>query len=49
MSREEDLIRSTTRAIASAVREVSPLRLEPAAQELETKAVAPGRPRSAHV
>ena len=34
MSREEDLIRSTTRAIASTVREVPPLRLEPAADEL---------------
>jgi len=47
MSREEDLIRSTTRAIASAVREVPPLRLEPAAEELETKAVAPRRPHGA--
>lgn len=37
MSREEDLIRSTTQAIASSVREVPPLRLEP----------APGEPRPA--
>ena len=29
MTREEDLIRSTTQAIASTVREVPPLRLEP--------------------
>jgi hypothetical protein len=34
MSNEEDLIRSTTRAIASTVHEVPPLRLEPAADEL---------------
>ena len=34
MSREEDLIRSTTRAIASTVREVPPLRLESDADEL---------------
>lgn len=37
MSREEDLIRSTTHAIASAVREVPPLRLEQAADELGAK------------
>jgi len=40
MSREEDLIRSTTRAIASTVREVPPLRLEPAAGELRPPARA---------
>jgi hypothetical protein len=40
MSREEDLIRSTTRAIASAVREVPPLRLEAAADELGSPASA---------
>jgi hypothetical protein len=45
MSREEDLIRSTTRAIASTVREVPPLRLEPAAGELRSPARAPRRPR----
>ena len=51
MSREEDLIRSTTRAIASTVREVPPLRLEPAGDELRSPARAPrgarggGRPR----
>lgn len=44
MSREEDLIRSTTRAIASTVREVPPLQLEPAANELESPAFAPRRP-----
>lgn len=47
MSREEDLVRSTTRAIASAVREVPPLRLEPAADEFGTTTVAPHRLRSA--
>ena len=46
MSREEDLIRSTTRAIASAVREVPPLRIEAAADELGAKAVAPHRQHS---
>ncbi len=45
MSREEDLIRSTTRAIASTVREVPPLRLEPAADELRSPARAPRRAR----
>jgi hypothetical protein len=51
MSREEDLIRATTRAIASAVREVPPLRLEQAPDELRSPARAPrglrggGRPR----
>jgi hypothetical protein len=45
MSREEDLIRSTTHAIASTVREVPPLRLEPAAGELQSPARAPRRPR----
>ena len=40
MSREEELIRSTTRAIASAVREVPPLRLEAAADELRSPASA---------
>ena len=34
MTREEDLVRSTTRAIASTVRGVAPLRLEPAPDEL---------------
>jgi hypothetical protein len=43
MSREEDLIRSTTRAIASTVREVPPLRLEPAPDELRFQARAPRR------
>jgi hypothetical protein len=43
MSREEDLIRSTTRAIALAVREVPPLRLEPAADELRAAARAARR------
>lgn len=38
MSREEDLIRSTTRAIASTVREVRPLQLEPAGDELRSRA-----------
>ena len=49
MSREEDLIRSTTHAIASTVREVPPLRLEEAPDELRYPARAPrrgrGRPR----
>ena len=45
MSREEDLIRSTTHAIASTVREVPPLRLEPAADELRSPARAPRRLR----
>jgi hypothetical protein len=48
MSREEDLIRSTTHAIASTVREVPPLRLEPATGELRSPARAPRRPRSAN-
>ena len=34
MTREEDLVRSTTRAIASTVRDVAPLCLEPALDEL---------------
>jgi hypothetical protein len=41
MSREEDLIRSTTHAIAASVREVPPLQLERAADELGSKARAP--------
>jgi hypothetical protein len=45
VSREEDLIRSTTHAIASTVREVPPLRLEPAAEELRSPAHAPRRGR----
>ena len=48
MSREEDLIRSTTRAIASTVREVPPLRLEPAAGGPRSPASAPRRPRRGH-
>ena len=40
MSREEELIRSTTRAIASAVREVPPLRLEAAADELRSPGIS---------
>jgi hypothetical protein len=48
MSREEDLIRSTTRAIASTVREVPPLRLEPAGDELRSPARAPRRARGGH-
>jgi hypothetical protein len=43
MSREEELIRATTRAIASTVREVPPLRLEPAPDELRFQARAPRR------
>jgi hypothetical protein len=43
MSREEDLIRSTTHAIASAVRDVPPLRLEQAPDELRAQARAPRR------
>jgi hypothetical protein len=46
MSREEDLIRSTTQAIASTVREVPPLRLEGlegATDELRSPARAPRR------
>jgi hypothetical protein len=49
MSREEDLIRSTTHAIASTVREVPPLRLEPAPGAPRARAwrrpPASGRPR----
>jgi hypothetical protein len=45
VSREEDLIRSTTHAIASTVREVPPLRLEPAGDELWSPARAPRRAR----
>lgn len=54
MSREEDLIRSTTHAIASTVREVPPLQLEPAADELSSAAPPRGGsarrhgPRSRH-
>jgi hypothetical protein len=43
MSREEELIRSTTRAIASTVREVPPLQLEPDPGELGAPARAPRR------
>jgi hypothetical protein len=43
MSREEDLIRSTTRAIAATVREVPPLQLEPDPDELGSPAQAPRR------
>jgi len=45
MSREEELVRSTTRAIASAVREVPPLRLELAGGELRPAGRAPRHPR----
>jgi hypothetical protein len=45
MTREEDLIRSTTHAIASTVREVPPLRLERAADEQRSPARAPRRAR----
>ena len=45
MSREEDLIRSTTRAIASTVHEVPPLRLEPGTDELWSPERAPRRLR----
>jgi hypothetical protein len=45
MSREEDLIRSTTRAIASTIREVPPLQLDPSADQLGSNAVAPRRRR----
>jgi hypothetical protein len=45
MSREEDLIRFTTRAIASTVREVPPLCLEPAGDDLRSPARAPRRAR----
>jgi hypothetical protein len=43
MSREEDLIRSTTYAIASTVREVPPLRLEPEADTTLSPARPPRR------
>jgi hypothetical protein len=46
MSREEDLIRSTTHAIASAVREVPPLRLEPAPDAPRSRIRAGRRPRA---
>lgn len=46
MSREEDLIRSTTQAIASTVREVPPLQLEQAPDELSSPAGAPHRART---
>jgi hypothetical protein len=45
VSREEDLVRSTTRAIASSVREVPPLRLEPAAGKPRSRARARRRLR----
>src|SRR6185437_1816756 len=45
MSREEELVRSTTRAIASAVREVPPLRLELAGGEPRPAGRAPRHPR----
>jgi len=45
MSREEDLIRSTTHAIAATVREVPPLRLEPARNKPRFPARAPRRHR----
>lgn len=45
MSREEDLIRSTTRAIASTVREVPPLRLDLATDDLRSPARTPRRRR----
>jgi len=46
MSREEDVIRVTTRAIAAAVRDVPPLQLEPAPGELWSPRHRPhqGRP-----
>jgi hypothetical protein len=50
VTRAEELIRSTTRAIASTVRDVPPLRLEPAADEVRSaegglpRARAGGRP-----
>jgi hypothetical protein len=43
MSREEDAIRATTRAIAATVREVPPLRLEPAPGELDSPGRGPRR------
>jgi hypothetical protein len=43
MSREEDLIRSTTRAIASAVRDVPPLRIEAALDKLDSPVRVSGR------
>jgi hypothetical protein len=46
MSTEEDLIRSTTRAIASTVRDVPPLRLDPAGDELGSRARGLRRGRS---
>ena len=44
MSREEDLIRSTTHAIASTVRDVPPLNLDTAADELRSRTRGPRRP-----
>ena len=43
MSREEDAVRATTRAIAATVREVPPLRLEPAPGTLRSPRRAPRR------
>jgi len=45
MSREEDAIRATTRAIAATVRDVPPLELGPATGELWSPGRAPRRPR----
>jgi hypothetical protein len=47
VSREEDLVRSTTQAIAATVRDVPPLQLEPAADQVQFRSPAPdpGRPR----
>jgi hypothetical protein len=45
MSREEDAIRATTRAIAATVRDVPPLRLEPAPGELWSPGRGPRRAR----
>ena len=45
MSREEDAVRATTRAIAATVREVPPLRLEPAQEALWSPGRGPRRLR----
>jgi hypothetical protein len=45
MTEPEDLVRSTTRAIAGTVRDVPPLRLSPAADELRSSAPRAGRRR----
>ena len=45
MSREEDAVRATTRAIAATVRDVPPLRLEPAPGELRSPGRGPRRAR----